>query len=367
MAEVKMKKTCFLSLIMTLILLFSMIAVASADVDGIFEMWRSKEGTIKLISIYNEDCTECRGQSYEQQICQLAEGGCTCCGICYSDSCGGGGADPIATIEEKYWQTHVYFVISSPVDTNDHNVMGLIFDTGDGTLTQSSTPENFIVNGVYVPVTDEYITDETLNNIQVGGTFNERTLIDEGSFSGICTQHSRIRNWHTETVTYTLNIPISTTSERNEGTIYVNREDNYNGDPHTTRWNIGDHPESVLVMESFSETGAHGQNYDRWFMTSVTGDWNDLVVEGQEREHTKTIQVTIPSGGGGLPTLEPKNYGVQILGTLYGPQSLDEIPPELLNYTKEINGQLYTYDNSKLDLWIYENIYKPNHDKSYNN
>jgi len=106
-----------------------------------------------------------------------------------------------------------------------------------------------------------------------------------------------------------------------------------------------------------------------WFIDDYWINEIDLIhaqitVDGKEVWEKKTIVYEVPDAGG-LPTLEPKNYGVPVLGTKYGAHSTDEIPEELLKYTKEINGQLYTYSDSKLDIWLFENIYKPNHAKSF--
>jgi len=97
-----MRKFYILGFIAAAILLFSTMTTISADIDGIFEVWMSQEGKMTLVSIYNEDCTECYGKEYQDRVCQLAEGGCTYCGMCYSGSFSGDGAGPqLGSYEEN--------------------------------------------------------------------------------------------------------------------------------------------------------------------------------------------------------------------------------------------------------------------------
>jgi len=97
-----MRKFYILGFVAAAILLLSTMMTISADIDGIFEVWMSQEGKMTLVSIYNEDCTECHGKDYQDRVCQLAEGGCTYCGMCYSGSFSGDGAGPqLGSYEEN--------------------------------------------------------------------------------------------------------------------------------------------------------------------------------------------------------------------------------------------------------------------------
>ncbi|KYC45703.1 MAG: hypothetical protein APG12_01056 [Candidatus Methanofastidiosum methylothiophilum] len=322
-----MKKTVYVTLIiLTTLLLCSAIAI-SADVDGIFEMYRNKEGKIKLVSVYNEDCTECRGQEYQEKVCQLVEGGCTYCGICFSGNFGGEGAELLGSYEENKFvktilsmsgygdeETFIYWINligyrSTPKGIEYSEDGGATWNTWDGTGTLELPTE--------------------LENLDIEGVFQHEDWVVSGYWTGPW----YARRW------------IDTSHWQETGEI--------NHD--ATSYNIN--PEGTQATWIFDD-------YRNWWIFELTHA--QITLDGQEVWEKKTIFFEVPEAGG-LPTLEPKNYGVQLLGTKYGPESIDEIPEELLKYTKEINGQLYTYTGSKLDEWIYENIYKPNHAKSFNN
>ena len=295
-------KKYMVSLILTILLLCSAISI-SADVDGIFEMWKNQDGKITLISIYNEDCTECRGPEYQEKVCQMAEGGCTCCGICYSDSCGGGGAPVLSSYEENYFLKTVLKMQEYPdEETWLWNSTGI-----------RSTPDGI-----------QYYDDETGNWVDVPPEMELPIQVEDLQLQGLF-DHDVKAFW-----------------------IW---------------FNFGGAEITTIPTINPDGTEAHWV-FDDYWVDRIHIIHSQITVDGKEVWDKKTIFFEVPNAGG-LPTLEPKNYGVQILGTKYGPQSIDEIPPELLNYAKEINGQLYTYSDSKLDIWLYENIYKSNHDKSF--
>lgn len=124
-------------------------------------------------------------------------------------------------------------------------------------------------------------------------------------------------------------------------------------------------PTSTIQIMNADGTESTWIFYDDW-VDAMDYIHSEITVDGEEVWDTRTIIYELPQPpAGGGPQLQAKHYGVQILGTLYGPQSIDEIPPELLIYAIEINGQYFTYNNSPLEIWIYENIYKPNHAKSF--
>ena len=298
-----MKKIYILGFTATAILLFFTMTAISADIDGIFEVWMNQEGKMTLVSIYNEDCTECHGKEYQDRVCQLAEGGCTYCGMCYSGSFSGGGAEPLSGSyeENKFVKTVLTMNGYGDKETWVYGIFGI-----------RSTPEGI-----------QYYDDETDNWVDVPPEMELPIQVEDLQLQGLFDHDVKIGWW----------FPV--------GGAEITTTPTINPDGTEAQWVFDDYwVDSIHII--------HAQ----------------ITVDGEEVWEKKTIVYEVPDTGG-LPTLEPKNYGVPVLGTKYGAHSNDEIPEELLKYTKEINGQLYTYSDSKLDIWLFENIYKPNHAKSF--
>lgn len=299
-----MKKTYFLSGITIAILIFASMTVISADIAGILETWRNPQtGNEVFVNPYNHDNSVLRGQEYQARILELIADGYIHKNYSITEN-GAGGGPQFGSYEENCF-----------VETQ----LEIVREVGIGVFFRT-TPEGleYSVDGVnFLPVPVDMTVPVQIENLDLQGIFN----------------HERY-NW-----TQTGSRPWQgywswkdTGEEKNEAMITVVNEDGTEA-----TWVIMDIYGASIAM---------------------------ITVNGEEVWEMKTITYQLPSVGSGPPQLQPKYYGVLVLGTKYGPQSIDEIPPELLEYAKEIDGQLYTYSGSPLDLWIYENIYKPNHTKN---
>ena len=319
-----MEKIYHLSSIMVAIMLLSSIAAISANGETVLETWRNPQtGNEVFVNPYNHDNSILRGPEYQARILELITNGYVHKNYSITENSGGGGTQ-FGSYNEAYVQTTIKKTSTDDMDEASYRVSRWLW----GKSEQNQTADGFFVNGEWVDIDEEWIAENIdLDAIEVDGHFTDRELHSEGRmiFS---------YNW-------TIDLPDST---RKEGTIFVMRQD---VDDKNTIWYIGDDIEGILMTPS------------------IPPDWDDLVIEGTEEDKERTIIFELPQAPAGIPQLQPQYYGVQILGTLYGPQSIDEIPPELLMYAIEINGQYYTYSDSPLDIWIYENIYKPNHAKSF--
>jgi len=289
-------------------LFFSSMLVLLAQGETILETWRNPQtGSEVFVNPYNHDNSVYKGPEYQAKILELIIKGFVHKNYSITENSGGCG-NAFDSYEESYVLTTIKKQSTDGEDESYYYISRFL----KGLSQQTQTADGFFVNGEWVDIDEEWYGENIdLDDIKVDGHFTGRKIHSEGRI-GLYSY-----NW-------TMNLPDST---RKEGTIYVIRED---------------------IDE-----------------TSIPPDWDDLVVEGVEENKIRTIYFEIPQGSAGPPQLSSLYYGIQILGTLYGPQSIDEIPEELMIYVKEINGQYYTYSGSPLDIWIYENIYKPNHAKSY--
>ncbi len=326
-----MKKKYFLSLTVLTVLIFFAITAISAETDGIFDIWYNPQtGQTIFVSQYNHDNSVFKGPEYQAKIIELIEKGYLYKGYGISEYSGGSGP--------THGSYEADFFVKSILTSNGF---------GDEWLLWKSSP-----NGL------EYSTDEGVTWIPWDGTGTIELPIEledidinalfEHDQYGITGGHNETRyywdwswreGWHQHS--YTIWVP-------EYGWV-----DMGDSAPTTTIQIINaDGTQSTWIFE------------DDW-LTIVDLIHSETTVTGEEIWETRTVVYELPQAGAGAPQLQPKNYGVQIIGTLYGPKSLDEIPPELLKFAKEINGQWYTYTGSELDQWIFENIYKPNHAKSY--
>jgi len=321
-----MEKKYRLSSIIVAIMLLSSIVAISANGETVLETWRNPQTGIEVfVNPYNHDNSVLRGPEYQARILELIANGYVHKNYSITENSGGGGTQ-FGSYDEAYVMTTIKKTSTDNMDEAYYYIRSWMW----GLSQQGGTPDGFYVNGEWVPIDEEWSAENTdLDDIEVDGHFEERWMHMEGRM---------IFSYN-----ITMDLPDTT---RQEGTIYVMRQDI---NDKQTIWYIGDNVEGILMTPS------------------IPADWDDLVIEGAEEDKVRTIIYELPQAGSGPPQLQPNYYGVQILGTLYGPQSIDEIPPELLMYAIEINGQYYTYSDSPLDIWIYENIYKPNHDKSFNN
>jgi hypothetical protein len=319
-----MKKSYVLLLFLLAILVFSSVPLISAEEDNIFEIWYNPTtGLSVLVNPYNHDNSVFKGPDYQAKIIELLAEGYVYKSLVISTSTGGGGPQ-FGSYDENYVLTSIQAIGTDFNDSASYYFNRFMW----GLSQQGTTPDGFYVNDEWVPIDETWLEENVdLDDIEVDGHFTGRWVHSEGRF--IISY-----NW-------TTNLPDTT---REEGTIFVIRDDI---DPTHTIWYIGDDIEGILMLPT------------------VPPDWDDLVIEGIEEDKVRTIIFEIPQAPAGTPQLLPKYYGVLVLGTKYGPKSIEEIPAGLLIYTKEINGQIYTYSGSPLDEWIYENIYKPNHDKSF--
>ena len=320
-----MKKSYPISLAIVTMLFFSSMLVLLAQGETILETWRNPQtGSEVFVNPYNHDNSVYKGPEYQAKILELIIKGFVHKNYSITENSGGCG-NAFDSYEESYVLTTIKKLSTDEKDESYYYISRFL----KGRSEQTQTADGFFVNGEWVDIDEEWYGENIdLDDIKVDGHFTGRQIHSEGRI-GLYSY-----NW-------TMSLPDST---RKEGTIYVIREDI---DETHTRWHIGDDIEGILMIPS------------------IPPDWDDLVVEGVEENKIRTIYFEIPQGSAGPPQLSSLYYGIQILGTLYGPQSIDEIPEELMIYVKEINGQYYTYSGSPLDIWIYENIYKPNHAKSY--
>jgi len=306
-----MKKKYFLSLTVLTVLIFFAITAISAETDGIFDIWYNPQtGQTIFVSQYNHDNSVFKGPEYQEKIIELMEKGYLYKGYGVSEYSGGSGPTH-GSYEENYF---VKTILS-------------MSGYSDQFLIWRSTPE-----GV------EYSEDGITWNIWDGSLDLELpTELEELDLNGIFQREAYLYVW--------------------VGPRWYNWG---------WRWtDIGEEDQSPTSF-TLNPEGTEGtwviddywMEYPNWVHAQIT-------VDGEEVWDTRTVVYELPPTPAGAPQLLPKHYGVQVLGTLYGPKSLDEIPPELLKFAKEINGQWYTYSGSELEMWIFENIYKSNHAKSY--
>ena len=313
MTEVKkVKKNYFLSLAIVTMLLFSSILVLSANGETVLETWRNPQTGIEVfVNPYNHDNSVYRGPEYQVKILELIANGYVHKNYSITEN-SGGGRPQFGTYDEDYFvKTNLNIVF------NDWGLDLFFRTTGAGL-------EYFDGNDC-VDVPEEMEVPVEVEELLLQGVFNHEAYQQTG-------QHwvqifGPIGFWMPDFGW--------------EGTGKAHNE-----------------PFGTVINEDGTEA--------TWTIMYLYGiSVAMMVVTGEEEWDTRTVVFDLPQGPVGGPQLLPLYYGVQILGTLYGPQSIDEIPEELMIYAIELNGQYYTYSGSPLDIWIYENIYKPNHAKSF--
>lgn len=307
-----MKKTYLLSLITIAILFFSTMTAISSDASTILETWRNPQtGHEVFVNPYNHDNSVYRGPEYQSKISELIANGYVHKNAAIIEISGGSGPQ-FGSYEEDY------FVKSMLTSTG----------FGDEWLLWRSIP-----NGL------EYSTDEGNTWIPWDGTgtIELPTELEDIDIDALFEHDMSMYVWVGPKI--------------------------YNWG---WRWiDMGDSPPtSTMQIMNSDGTESTWIFYDDW-VAAVDLIHSEVTVNGEEEWGTRTVIYELPQGSPDGSQLRPLHYGVPLLGTLYGPQSLDEILPELMEFAKEINGQWYTYTDSPLDLWIYNNIYKPNHAKSF--
>lgn len=139
----KLKKSYFLSFVTMTLLLFSSMALISADIDCILETWRNPQtGSEVFVNIYNHDNSVLRGPEYQAKILELLANGYVHKNQSITENSGGGGPTQ-GSYEEDYF------------------VKSILTSTGfsDQWMLWKSTPDGM-----------EYSTDEGITWIPWDGT-----------------------------------------------------------------------------------------------------------------------------------------------------------------------------------------------------
>lgn len=285
-----------------LLSMFSMLG-ASADVDGIFDIWE-KDGNYQHVWWYNHDNTVLKGPEYQAKVVQLLADGYAYRGYGVTESTGGAGPQTGSYDEDYFVKTTLQVMMEGGI--------GIIFRTTPEEL-QFFDGENWVKVPVDMEVPVE--VEELLLQEQ----------FDHDMYSWI-----RTGRWpwqgHFDWV--------DTGSDTNEPFLTVINEDGTQA-----VWHIMDVYGTSVAM---------------------------VVITGEEEWDTRTITYELPQAGAGAPQLQPKNYG-NILNKPYNMYGLDEgqaIPTVFEQYVKYDGDRVMTYANSPLDIWFFRYVYQPNHKKA---
>lgn len=304
-----MKKSAVVMAGMFLLSMFSVLGV-SADVDGIFDIYE-KDGQFEQVWWYNHDNTVLKGSAYKAQVAQLLADGYKYRGYAVTESLGGGGPQFGSYDEDYFVKTTLQVVMEGGI--------GIIYRT---------TPEGL-----------EYFDEETQSYIPVPETMEVPVEVEELLMKGVFDhdQYQQIgQHWVRIWGSWGIWVPdfgwVDTGDDKNEPFLTVINEDGTEA-----VWHIVDVYGTSVAM---------------------------MVVTGEEEWDTRTIIFELPPTPAGAPQLQPKNYG-NVLNKPYNKYGLEQgqaVPDIFQQYAKYDNGKVMTYDNSPLDMWFDQYVYKPNHD-----
>ena len=299
-----MKKSAVVVAGLLLLSMFSMLG-ASADVDGVFDIWE-KDGNYQYAWWYNHDNTVLKGPEYKAQIAQLLADGYTYKGYAVTESTGGAGPQ-FGSYDEDYF-------VKTTLEVMMEGGIGILFRTTPEGL-QYNDPE---LGWIAVPETMEVPVE--VEELLLQEQFDHDAFQQTG-------QHW-VRIWGIWVPDFGW---VDTGSDTNIPMLTIINEDGTEA-----MWTIMDIYGTSVAM---------------------------VVITGEEEWDIRTVVYELPQAGAGAPQLQPKNYG-NILNQPYNKYGLAEgqaIPTVFEQYVKYDGDKIITYVNSPLDIWFYRYVYKPNH------
>ena len=286
-----------------LLSMFSMLG-ASADVDGIFDIWE-KDGSYQHAWWYNHDNTVLKGPEYQAKVVQLLADGYEYRGYAVTESTGGAGPQ-FGSYEEDVVKTKLTMLMEMGLEIGQYK----------------TTPEGLFYNDPeqgWIEVPESMEVPVEIEELQLEELFGH--------------EYREVTKWF-------LGIPIR-----------------------FGPWGPSGSDTNVPIITLINDDGTEAI----WTIMDVYGTTMAMVViQGEEEWDTRTIFYELPQAGAGAPQLQPKNYG-QILNQPYNKYGLAEgqsIPSIFEQYVKYDGDKVMTYANSPLDIWFYKAVYKPNHEQS---
>jgi hypothetical protein len=295
-----MRKSAVVVAGLLLLSMFSMLG-ASADVDGVFDIWE-KDGNYQYAWWYNHDNTVLKGPEYKAQIAQLLADGYTYRGYAVTESTGGAGPQ-FGSYDEDYF-------VKTTLEVMMEGGIGILFRTTPEGL-QYNDPE---LGWIAVPPTMEVPVE--VEELQLLGVFDHDAW-------GVYRENRRwYLGWH------------DTGEDKNAPMITIVNEDGTEA-----TW---------AIMDLYGTSVA---------MMVVTGEeeWDTRIVVYELPPTPAGAPTLMPKNYGQILN-QPYNK--------YGLAEGQAIPTVFEQYVKYDGDKVMTYANSPLDIWFYRYIYKPNHEQS---
>jgi hypothetical protein len=294
------------TLLLVSILLLTTISIASAEVDGIYDVYCDKNGNCEKVSWYNHDRSIFQGSEYQEKRLELLMGGYSYKGFEICEYSGGAGQQ-FGSYEEDYFvKTKLNMIPTDDEKTWFYGIFGL-----------RSTAEGI-----------QYYDDETNQWINVPSEMELEIQVEDLELRGIFDHDAKTFVW----------------------------------------FNVGD--AEITALPVINPDGTEAQwTFDDYWVDGINIIHAQIIVDGEEEWATRTVTIELPPTPAGAPQLQPLNYGNNLIGK-YGFQTIEDAIEwveslGLTDYIKVTDDGVFTYENSPVDLRYKSDIYTPKHKASF--
>jgi len=282
-----------------LLSMFSMLG-ASADVDGIFDIWE-KDGSYQHVWWYNHDNTVLKGPEYQAKVVQLLVDGYEYRGYGVTESTGGSGQQFGSYDEDYFVKTKLSMQMTDDQKTWLWGILG-VRSTAEGV--------QYYDGANWVDVPTEMELEVQVEELQLQGIFDH----DAKAFVWFDVGGAEI----TDTPTI-------------------------NPDGAGAQWIFDDYwIDGINII--------HAQ-----IIVDGEEEWSTRTVVYELPQAGAGAPQLQPKNYGNVLN-QPYNK--------YGLAEGQSIPSIFEQYVKYDGDKVMTYANSPLDIWFYKAVYKPNHEQS---
>ena len=282
-----------------LLSMFSMLG-ASADVDGIFDIWE-KDGSYQHAWWYNHDNTVLKGPEYQARVVQLLADGYTYRGYGVTESTGGSGQQYGSYDEDYFVKTKLSVQMTDDQETWLQGILG-IRSTAEGI--------QYYDGSSWVSVPLEMELEIQVEELQLQGVFDH----DAKAFVWFDVGGAEI------TDTPTIN------------------------------------PEGTEAQWIFDDYWINGINLiHAQIIVDGEEEWDTRTIIYELPPAPAGAPQLQPKNYGQILN-QPYNK--------YGLAEGQSIPSIFEQYVKYDGDKVMTYANSPLDIWFYKAVYKPNHEQA---